>query len=50
MTVPALIGAVQDGKRLLLLATVATDGTPPDEAAFTSLLQKAVSTEQKALD
>jgi hypothetical protein len=50
MTVPALLGAVQDSGRLLLLATVAGDGIPPEEAAFTSLLQKAVSTEQKALD
>jgi hypothetical protein len=50
MTVPALVGAVQDGDRLLLLATVATNGTPPDEAAFTSLLRKAVSTEHDALD
>jgi hypothetical protein len=50
MTVPALAGVVQDGDRLLLLATVGTDGTPPDEAAFTALLQKAVSTEHAALD
>ena len=50
MTVPALAGVVQDGNRLLLLGTVGTDGTPPDEAAFTALLQKAASTEHAALD
>jgi hypothetical protein len=49
MTVPALAGVVQDGDRLLLLGTVGTDGTAPDEAAFTALLQKAVATEHAAL-
>jgi hypothetical protein len=49
VTVPALLGLVQDQDRLLLLATATRGGAAPDEAAFTSLLQKAYSTEQDAL-
>lgn len=63
VTVPALIGAVQDGDRLVLLmnaeannpAAAQSSGAaqpsvaPPDTAAFTSLLQKAYTTEKNAL-
>ena len=65
VTVPALIGAAQDGDRLVLLINaVANDPNaaaqssggaqpsvaPPDTAAFTSLLRKAYTTEKHALD
>jgi hypothetical protein len=65
VTVPALIGAVRDGDRLVMLvdavagnpggAASPSGGTaqpsvaPPDTAAFTSLLQKAYTTEKDAL-
>jgi hypothetical protein len=48
-SVPALIGAVEDHDRLLLLITAGTNGTAPDPAAFTALLEKAYSTEHAAL-
>jgi hypothetical protein len=62
VTVPALIGAVRDGDRLVLLldaaasnpngGTASSSGTgvaPPDTAAFTALLRKASETEKHAL-
>jgi len=65
VTVPALIGAVQDGDRLVLLINAAANApggaanqssgaaqatpAPPDTAAFTALLQKAYTTEHHAL-
>jgi hypothetical protein len=63
VTVPALIGAVQDGDRLVMLIVAAASSpaaaessgaaqpsvAPPDTAAFTSLLQKAYRTEKDAL-
>jgi hypothetical protein len=48
-SVPALIGAVEDHDRLLLLITAGTNGAAPDPAAFTALLEKAYSTEHAAL-
>lgn len=59
VTVPALIAAVQDHDRLVLLMTVAANaataaGAPapaaPDTSAFTTLFGKAYDTEKKALD
>jgi hypothetical protein len=66
VTVPALIGAVQDGDPLVLLVNAAVNTTggatqssgqpaspsvdPPDTAAFTSLLRKAYTTEKSALN
>ena len=41
VSVPALVGLVQDGDRVITLLTIATDGSSPDAAAFTSLLQQA---------
>ena len=41
VSVPALVGVVQDGDRVITLLTIATDGSSPDAAAFTSLLQQA---------
>jgi hypothetical protein len=41
VSVPALVGLVQDGDRVITLLTIATDGSSPDVAAFTSLLQQA---------
>jgi hypothetical protein len=49
-SVPALIGAVEDHDRLLLLLTAGTHGAAPDQAAFTALLEKAYSTQHSALD
>jgi len=65
VTLPALIGAVPDGDRLVLLINAVANNpnaaaqssgaaqpsvAPPDTAAFTSLLQKAYTTEKNALD
>lgn len=55
VTVPALLGAVEDGDRLLILTTLAADPTgavpvTPDAAAFTSLLEQAYETQAAALD
>lgn len=66
VTVPALIGAARDSDRLVLLINAVANNpagganqssgaaqpnvAPPDTAAFTSLLQKAYTTEKKALD
>lgn len=61
VSVPALVGGVQDGDCVVLLITAnakapsATTGTatatppPPDPAAFTTLLKQAYTTEKKAL-
>lgn len=59
-TIPTLIGAVQDGDRLLMLisldagAVAGTAGAPPappqDPAAFAGLLEQAFQTQADALD
>ena len=57
-TIPALIGAVQDSDRLLVLMNLdaggATPGgaaaTPPDPAAFADLLEQAYEAQAEALD
>ena len=53
--VPMLIGAVEDGDRLVFLTTLAADPTaaaavPLDATAFTSLLEQAYETQAAALD
>jgi hypothetical protein len=57
VTVPALIGAVEDGDRLLILMSLetaalsgGTGGTPTDPAAFAELLAQAYETQAEALD
>ena len=50
VSVPALLGAVEDHHRLLLLITAGTGGAAPDEGAFTALLEKAYTTQASALD
>ena len=50
LSVPALLGAVEDHHRLLLLITAGTGGASPDQAAFTALLDKAYTTQAAALD
>jgi hypothetical protein len=50
LSVPALLGAVEDHHRLLLLITAGTGGVAPDQAAFTALLEKAYRTQASALD
>jgi hypothetical protein len=58
-TVPALIGAVQDGDRLLVLMNLdagaaggagATPAPPQDPAAFADLLERAYEAQAAALD
>ena len=49
VSVPALIGLVQDGDRVLTLLTIATDGSEPDAAAFASLLEQAFEVQAEAL-
>lgn len=53
-SVPALIGAVQDGDRLVILTTLSVDptgaGAELDTAAFASLLEQAYDTQADALD
>jgi hypothetical protein len=41
VSVPALVGLVQDGDRVITLLSIATDGSGPDVATFTSLLERA---------
>ena len=54
VSVPALLGAVEDGDRLVVLTTLAPDPAaatvPLDVAAFTSLLERAYETQAAALD
>lgn len=50
VSVPALLGAVEDHHRLLLLITAGAGGAAPDQGAFTALLEKAYSTQASALD
>jgi hypothetical protein len=57
VTVPALIGAVEDGDRLLILMNLETSGltggagaTQVDPAAFADLLAQAYETQAEALD
>ncbi|MCU1615865.1 MAG: uncharacterized protein JWO98_3405 [Frankiales bacterium] len=50
VSVPALLGAVEDHDRLLLLITAGKYGAAPDQAAFAALLEKAYSTQARALD
>jgi hypothetical protein len=49
VSVPALAGLVQDGDRLITLLTIATDGSSPDAAAFTSLLEQAFEVQAEEL-
>lgn len=55
VTVPALLGAVEDGDRLVVLTSLAVDPTgaaaaPLDAAAFTTLLEQAYEKQSDALD
>ncbi|WNV74016.1 hypothetical protein [Geodermatophilus sp. DSM 44513] len=43
VTAAGLVGLVRDGDRVLVLATGDRTGTPPDRAAFTALLEQAVT-------
>jgi hypothetical protein len=53
VTIPTLIGAVQDGNRLVMLITLpaqpGNQDAAPDPAAFTALLQQAYETQADAL-
>ncbi|MGY1814815.1 hypothetical protein [Blastococcus sp. SYSU D00820] len=51
VTVPALVGIVQDGERQLILISTAPQGDAQlDPAAFTALLEQAYETQAEALD
>jgi hypothetical protein len=50
VSVPALVGAVQDGDRALVLVSTDTAGGQLDPAAFTGLLQDAFDAQAAALD
>jgi hypothetical protein len=50
VTVPALVGAVQDGERVVVLLSTDTGGGRLDPTAFTDLLQQAYDTQAAALD
>jgi len=50
VSVPALVGLVQDGDRLITLLTIATDGSSPDASAFASLLEQAFEVQAEELD
>ena len=49
VSVPALVGLVQDGDRVVPLLTIATDGSSPDAAEFTSLLEQAFEVQAEEL-
>ena len=49
VSVPTLVGLVQDGDRAITLLTIATDGSQPDATAFTSLLEQAFEVQAEAL-
>lgn len=50
VTVPALVGAVQDGDRALVLLSTDTGGGRLDPVAFTGLLEEAFDAQAAALD
>jgi hypothetical protein len=50
LSVPALVGLVQDGERALVLLSTDTQGGTPDPAAFSDLLQEAFDAQAAALD
>jgi hypothetical protein len=49
VSVPTLIGMVQDGDRVVMLLTLASDGSEVDEAEFTALLEQAYDVQADAL-
>jgi len=49
VSIPALVGLVQDGDRVVTLLTIATDGSEPDAAEFTALLEQAFEVQAEAL-
>ena len=49
VSIPALVGLVQDGDRVITLLTIGTDGSQPDAAAFAALLEQAFQVQAEAL-
>ena len=49
VSIPTLVGVVQDGDRAITLLTIATDGSQPDAVAFASLLEQAFEVQAEAL-
>jgi hypothetical protein len=49
VSVPALVGLVEDGDRVITLLTIATDGSSPDAREFASLLQQAFEVQAEEL-
>lgn len=50
LTVPALLGFAVDGNRVVTLISADPQGAAPDQATFTSLLQKAFQVQKDKLD
>jgi hypothetical protein len=50
VTVPALVGVVRDGDRLVTLVHLSQTGARPDAGAFAELLQHAYDAQAKVLD
>jgi hypothetical protein len=50
VTVPALLGVVQDGERVVILLSTDASGGRPDPTAFAELLEQAYDTQADALD
>lgn len=50
VTVPAFVGVVQDGERVVVLLRTDTSGGRPDPTAFADLLEQAHDTQADALD
>ncbi len=49
VSIPTLVGLVQDGDRAITLLTLAADGSEPDEAEFLALLERAYEVQAEAL-
>lgn len=49
VSVPALVGLVEDGDRVVTLLSIAADGSEPDATAFASLLEQAFQVQAEQL-
>jgi hypothetical protein len=49
VSIPTLVGVVQDGDRAVTLLTLAADGSEPDEAEFLTLLEQAYQVQAEQL-
>jgi hypothetical protein len=49
VSIPTLVGVVEDGDRAVTLLTLAADGSEPDEAEFLALLERAYEVQAEQL-